>query len=154
MNKKEVWVPVEGYPNHELSNLGRVRSLPRQGSKGGLLVLHEHKTYKRTHDKEGGYWGYSLSHKNKKKFYPLHQLMGRHFIPNPLELPCVLHRDDDRKNNSLSNLYWGTKSENSKDLWDNGIRKRTTYTFNLKTVEQVVQDNLSPWFEERGVPIK
>lgn len=31
-----------------------------------------------------------------------------------------IHRDDDRENNSVDNLYWGTHSENMKDRESNG----------------------------------
>jgi len=31
-----------------------------------------------------------------------------------------LHRDDDQRNNALTNLYWGTGSENSVDQVRNG----------------------------------
>jgi hypothetical protein len=31
------------------------------------------------------------------------------------------HRDDDKKNNHLNNLYWGTHRQNFKDAKRNGI---------------------------------
>ena len=149
LKKEEVWVPVQGHPNFMVSNFGRLWSFPRQGTGGGIKKLYEHKTYKPTHDKVGGYWGYKVG----DQFYPQHLLMGRHFIPNPDNHPWVLHKDDDRTNNSLSNLYWGTPSKNATDLWDNGVRKRKTHTFTLTTGESVMTENLSQWCEERGVPI-
>ena len=33
-------------------------------------------------------------------------------IPNPLNKPCVCHKDNNPLNNRVSNLYWGTYSEN------------------------------------------
>ena len=39
-------------------------------------------------------------------------------------LGCVaLHRDDDRRNNRLSNLYWGTMRQNQADAVRNGKQK-------------------------------
>lgn len=32
----------------------------------------------------------------------------------------ALHKDDNRENNTLENLYWGTPSQNSQDVITNG----------------------------------
>lgn len=40
------------------------------------------------------------------------QLMALVYIPNPENKPCVCHKDNDPTNDSISNLYWGTYSEN------------------------------------------
>ena len=50
---REEWVPVIDYPYYKLSTFGRVLSLPRKGTKGGLLKLGEQKTYKPTHSTVG-----------------------------------------------------------------------------------------------------
>ena len=43
----------------------------------------------------------------------VHRLVAETFLPNPENLPHVMHLDEDRHNNKLSNLQWGTAKENA-----------------------------------------
>lgn len=43
----------------------------------------------------------------------VHRIIAEEFIPNPDNLPCVGHKDDNRQNNDVSNLYWTTYQENN-----------------------------------------
>ena len=56
-----------------------------------------------------------------RKTYQLHRLKAIHFIPNPLNLPCINHIDWNKLNNDLDNLEWCTKSWNSKHAWKNWL---------------------------------
>lgn len=49
------------------------------------------------------------------KTHPLlvHKLVALTFIPNPLNLDTVDHKDFDIHNNSVDNLRWMSRSENS-----------------------------------------
>jgi hypothetical protein len=44
----------------------------------------------------------------------VHRMVALAFIPNPLGLPEVNHKDTNKQNNHVANLEWVTKSENSK----------------------------------------
>ena len=44
----------------------------------------------------------------------IHRLVAQAFIPNPEEKPLIMHRNDDSTNYLISNLKWGTPSENNK----------------------------------------
>ena len=33
----------------------------------------------------------------------------------------ILHKDNDGTNNALSNLKWGSKSQNVQQAWDDGL---------------------------------
>lgn len=81
-------------------------------------------------------------HGNRKKF-GLHQLLAIAYIPNPDNLPCVCHRDDDKFNNNLDNLYWGTYKDNTMDCRNNGkfheLPKVPWNKFSNEKVEQMIR---------------
>ena len=85
---------IPGYEGlYEVSNLGRVRSLETE------RIL---KPSKNT-------WGYlfvSLYKNGIKKAVRIHRLVALAFIPNPDNLPCINHKDEDKTNNTVDNLEW------------------------------------------------
>ena len=100
----EIWKPVVGYDGlYEVSNLGRVKSLPRKNAKGGLKSPKETK------------WGYlmcQLWKDGKVKNHSVHRLVADAFIPNPEGKQTVNHIDCNKHNNRVDNLEWATQSEN------------------------------------------
>lgn len=53
----------------------------------------------------------------------VHRLVAFAYIPNPLNLPEINHKDSDKSNNSIHNLEWCTHQQNIQHSWNNG-RKR------------------------------
>ena len=110
---KEVWRDIEGYEGYyQVSNIGKVRSLDR-------VVVHEEGTKRnlkgdilKTHIKYG-YVYVTLSKNNKLKSYRVHRLVAKAFIPNPNNYPSVNHKDENRKNNNVTNLEWCTVKYNN-----------------------------------------
>lgn len=58
-------------------------------------------------DKDG-YLRVSLWNGDKQFTRFVHRLLAETFIPNPQNLPLINHKDENKTNNSLSNLEWCT----------------------------------------------
>jgi hypothetical protein len=56
-----------------------------------------------------GYLTVSIDGKHKY----VHRLVAEYFIPNPLNLPQVNHKDGNKHNNCVENLEWCTSRENT-----------------------------------------
>ena len=52
----------------------------------------------------------------------LHRLIAELKLQNPDGKPFVLHKNDDKGDNRLENLYWGTARDNALDRVKNGIQ--------------------------------
>lgn len=55
---------------------------------------------------KAGYLQVVLYKSGKRKAYYLHRLTSEAFIPNPLGLPQVNHKDENPSHNWISNLEW------------------------------------------------
>lgn len=74
--------------------------------------------------------GYTYVHltavNGKRKKERLHRLVAIAFLPNPLDLPQVNHKDENKENNRADNLEWcdakyncnyGTRNQKISDSW-------------------------------------
>lgn len=59
-----------------------------------------------------GYGFVTLYDGGSIKKWKIHRLVAEHFIDNPMNKPCVNHKDGDKLNNRASNLEWCTHGEN------------------------------------------
>ena len=86
---KEIWKPVVGYEDYySISNTGRVLSVPRKGTKGGII--------KPIVDRKG-YLYVNLRKQGTRKIGKVHRIVAKAFIPNPQSLPEVNHKDENKK---------------------------------------------------------
>ena len=108
---KEEWRDIKGFEGkYQVSNLGRVQNIKFKGhsrSQKQDRILSP-KTNR------GGYLCVHLSD-GKKDYHPtIHQLVARAFIENPTGLRQVNHKDENKKNNEVSNLEWCTALYNTR----------------------------------------
>ena len=86
------------------------------------VVINKNGHVMRTAVSNSGYLRTTLEVPNtnpvRRKNESIHRLVAETFIPNPDNLPVVLHKDNDPLNNQVSNLKWGTQSENIRQAFD------------------------------------
>ena len=70
---------------------------------------------------KNGYKMVDLHFNGKRKRCYIHRLIADTFIPNPNNFPVVMHLDNNKLNCSISNLKWGTYSENNAQAIADGI---------------------------------
>ena len=106
----EIFKDIIGYETlYQISNLGRVKSLPKgdgNGNKERILVPEHVKKNNTT------YYRISLSKDGVVQRFQIHRLVAEAFIPNLESKPYVNHIDNNGENNSVLNLEWCTHSEN------------------------------------------
>ena len=56
-----------------------------------------------------------------QKTFRAHKLVAKSWIPNPDKLPIVGHKNNNKADNRISNLYWTTISENTKKAFADGL---------------------------------
>jgi len=100
---------IKGFEGrYQVSNLGRVYSLPKQkgvsyvNSDSPLMVLKNNLS-------TTGYYRVNLGRGN---MFMIHRLVAESFIPKIDGKKCVNHKDGDKLNNHIDNLEWCTQGEN------------------------------------------
>lgn len=110
--EREEWRDIPGYEGlYQVSDMGRVRSLPRIVEFNGIRRRTQGKTLK-PHDNGNGYMNVPLHKNGTTETAYVHRLVACAFVPNPDDKPCVNHIDYDTNNNRASNLEWVTQGEN------------------------------------------
>lgn len=99
---QEIWKDIKGYEGlYQISNLGHVKNtvtqkpinpFPNPQIKYLVVGLYKDGIYKRHY---------------------LHRLIGEAFIPNPHNYPQINHINENRQDNSISNLEWCNNQYNN-----------------------------------------
>lgn len=112
----EVWQPIAGYADYEVSNLGRVRSyrqlrLYAKRTEPMLLARRPHKN---------GYFSVCLYTDAGRKAWYVHQLVATAFVgPCPAGME-VNHKDLNKGNCAATNLEYMTHGDNHRHAVRNG----------------------------------
>lgn len=94
----EIWRDIEGYPNYQISNMGRVKSLGNNKTRKEKIL--------KSGKNEKGYLIVNLFKEGKGKSFKVHRLVATAFLPNPNNLPQVNHKDENKTNNRVDNLEY------------------------------------------------
>lgn len=126
---KEIWKDIKGYEGkYQVSNKGRIKS--KRG------ILKGHKCTK-------GYLQISLWPLKRPYNRYIHRIVAESFIENPLNLPQVNHKNENKLDNTVENLEWcdckyncnyGTKIARQLDT----AKKNGTLGKRLKNCKKVI----------------
>lgn len=108
---EEIWKDIEGFPNYQISNRGKVRNketlvvIAQQLSASGYMTV-------RIRRRHGDY---------EKPCLNVHRLVAEAFIPGGSSELQVNHKDGNKLNNNAENLEWCTRKENSQHAMKMGL---------------------------------
>lgn len=121
----EEWRAVPGFPNYEVSSLGRVRSLDHTKWGGPVVGYYLHRGRLLKHGIASN--GYPTVVLGRGHSRTVHSLVAEAFIGPCLPGQEVRHKDDERWNASLANLEYGTRRDNVNDAYSRKRRNPVEY---------------------------
>lgn len=106
----EIWAKIKDYPNYEISNIGRVKSI--NYNKERILKLQNMNGYNRV----------GLSINGIVNLFLVHRLIAVAFIDNIHNHPFINHINGVKNDNRVENLEWCNSTENLNHALDNNLR--------------------------------
>ena len=105
----EIWKPLRNFPSYNGSSEGRIMNVKTQHILKPTIY-------------ERGYYTVCLRKNNQQYSVRLHKIIAETFLGDQPGMD-VRHKDGDRSNNCVENLYWTTRSETIKDAYKRGSKK-------------------------------
>lgn len=121
---------LKGYEDEYLiDELGHIVSIPRNNGNNQFTSYYQINGRL----KKNGYVEVSLTKGGVEKYYLLHRLVAKQFIPNPENKPQVNHINGIKHDNKVCNLEWVTAKENK----DHQMKVLNGLEVSLKNLEEV-----------------
>jgi hypothetical protein len=89
---------------------------------------------------KNGYLYTSVTYKDKQRQRRVNVLVGSAYLDNPDNLPVVMHKDNNKANPHVSNLKWGTISENTRDAFRDGLARNAKGYEDSQSMPVIVYD--------------
>lgn len=125
--KLEVWVTIPGHRDYEVSNCGRVRSKNRiVTDKNGVKKNYRGRVLKPTKNSRGYLYVWVGTSPEPQTHAPVHQLVMESFVRQRGTGEYICHKNDNKLDNRLENLYFGSPSENILDQVKNNRHGQST----------------------------
>ena len=118
-NGLEFWKDIPGLEGYyQASNLGRVRSVTHDRvvnvfNKAVVTKKVKGRVLSIKGKNNKGYYVFNITVDGKRKTLMLHRVIANTWLPNPNNLPCVNHKDEDTNNSCVFNLEWCDVSYNN-----------------------------------------
>lgn len=137
---------IDGYPGYYVTPRGHVYS-----KKSGKWVKR-----KLNPQTTGRLQVRLISCTGRSVMVQVSRLVALAYLPNPHNKPCVCHRDNNKSNNRVDNLYWGTHQENmdqrnregrcgSKPHYGDSKLSKLTDSERIEIIELYREGNISMW---------
>lgn len=145
--EKELWKDIPGYEGrYQASNLGRIRSInhyvsgkSRYGKPFKRLVRG--RILRPGRYNKDGHVSVVLGHGTNGS--PVHQLIALTFLGDRPKGYDVRHLDGNPQNNKLSNLAYGTRTQNILDVYNQGKAWRKTTKEQAIKVRELLKTGIS-----------
>jgi hypothetical protein len=127
---------MELLQNEELKDIENYEGRYAVSNFGRVYSFVSNKWLKPTANKHGNQIRYyvNLGRGTENRFY-VHQLVAKHFLPNPDNLPEVDHIDTNPANNNVNNLRWVSHSENMKNkITQKHVKQNGGLLFEVKNI--------------------
>lgn len=131
----EIWKPILGYEDYEISNMGRIRAYSK--------LCQRHYLKKQWHSKDG-YVRVTLTPKDrayKSKTMLVHRLVAQTFIEHDESLTFVNHKDGNKSHNNVDNLEWITPTGNNEHYYKVLKNGEKTHSRKRKAFKDYVEYN-------------
>lgn len=89
-----------------------------------------------------GYYKVCLHKNNTKHEHYVHRLVAQAFVPNPNNLPQVMHKNDIKTDCRAENLAWGTNQQNTADGYKHGCYKFKERCHKVQAVHKITGETL------------
>ena len=150
----EYFKDVVGFPDYQVSNLGRVKTKSR-------MIRYTHSVTKKEHFRKSeerflkiqfnnrtGYKFVQLYKEKKMYNKNIHKLVSEAFISNPNDLKYVNHKDGNKHNNTIENLEFCTNEYNHEHAIKTGLKAKGSGVASSKLNENMVY--AIKWFLNKG----
>lgn len=152
-NDSVEYQPIEGFPGYRVGNDGTIWSCWSTGGKGPRQLTAAWRIKAPQPSGKRGYYRVLLRRADgKPKHCYVHVVVLRAFVGPCPEKMEGCHKDDDPKNNYLTNLRWDTKEGNAADRKRNGNGSEGCKQPQAKLTEEAVKDIRAE--RKRGVTLK
>ncbi|MFG6338781.1 MAG: NUMOD4 motif-containing HNH endonuclease [Lachnospiraceae bacterium] len=138
---EEIWKDIPGYEGkYQASSRGRVRSMdryivrPHPRSKAPTEYHVRGRVLKRT----VGAHGYCVVGLGKENVQKVHVIVAATFLGRRPSGKVIRHLDGNRQNNSISNLCYGTQSENQMDRYSYGGKMGKLSPSNVRQIRNLL----------------
>lgn len=142
-NQKVTWQSYPDYPFIQANQFGEIRTVDRTViDKNGKKRHYKGHILKQS-DNGHSYLRVKTHVKGKMITLYVHRVVASCFLPNPDNLPEVNHKNNNPKDNSVSNLEWCTRQYNNAYKEKYGVSakeatkvlRKPLFAVNLKTSE-------------------